>query len=426
MNPAKLSIDLQFDVCMRCHLQGNAVLNSDKSFFDFKPGMKLSDVMNVFVPLYEGNGNSHIMASHAERLKQSRCYIETANKNHVNHQPSELRPGKNALTCITCHNPHVSVRQTNDDHFNAVCKNCHHTENSLCTEKLAVRSKSNDNCISCHMTFSGTSDIPHVSIHDHKISIPSKDNTAHEHKVFKGIYCVNNPAADRKSRGRAFIAYFERYGYDTSVLDSALNCFSDAGNVSLRENINELVQIYFLKNDFAKVIELTSAMPDMLKLLNKKSYSNTHAWTAYRIGASFQAIGKIEAALPFYKRAAELAPYHLDVLNKYATALSIAGNVKEAQKIYEFILKEYPKHVSALTNLGFIFLSEKNDPQQALAYYNKALALNPDYEPALMNMAGLMHYMNRNKEAIEFVKRILKISPNNEGARQLLNQLKST
>ncbi|HNB34012.1 MAG TPA: tetratricopeptide repeat protein [Bacteroidia bacterium] len=426
VNPAKLSIDLQFDVCMRCHLQGNAVLNSDKSFFDFKPGMKLSDVMNVFVPLYEGNGNAHIMASHAERLKQSRCYIETANKNHVNHQPSELRPGKNALTCITCHNPHVSVRQTNDDHFNAVCKNCHHTENSLCTEKLAVRSKSNDNCISCHMTFSGTSDIPHVSIHDHKISIPSKDNTEHEHKVFKGIYCVNNPSADRKSRGRAFIAYFERYGYDTSVLDSALNCFSDAGNVSLRENINELVQIYFLKNDFAKVIELTSAMPDMLKLLNKKSYSNTHAWTAYRIGASFQAIGKIEAALPFYKRAAELAPYHLDVLNKYATALSIAGNVKEAQKIYEFILKEYPKHVSALTNLGFIFLSEKNDPQQALAYYNKALALNPDYEPALMNMAGLMHYMNRNKEAIEFVKRILKISPNNEGARQLLNQLKST
>lgn len=32
VNPAKLSIDLQFDVCMRCHLQGNAVLNNNKSF----------------------------------------------------------------------------------------------------------------------------------------------------------------------------------------------------------------------------------------------------------------------------------------------------------------------------------------------------------------------------------------------------------
>lgn len=167
-------------------------------------------------------------------------------------------------------------------------------------------------------------------------------------------------------------------------------------------------------------------MPDMLKMLNKKSYSNTHAWTAYRIGASFQAIGNIKAALPYYQRAAVLAPYHLDILNKYATALSIAGNAKEAQKIYEFILKEYPKHVSALTNLGFIFLSEKNDPQQALTYYNRALALNPDYEPALMNMAGLMHFMNRNEDAVKFVQRILKINPRNEGARQLLNQLKST
>ena len=426
VNPAKLSIDLQFDVCMRCHLQGNAVLNNNKSFFDFKPGMKLSDVMNVFVPVYEGNGNAHIMASHAERLKQSRCYIETATGSHANHQSAELRPGKNALTCITCHNPHVSVRQTDDNHFNAVCKNCHHTENSLCTEKLTVRAKSKDNCISCHMTFSGTSDIPHVSIHDHKISIPSKGVMTNESKVFKGIYCVNNPAADKQSRGRAFIAYFERYGYDSSVLDSALNCFSDAGNVSLKENFNELVQIYFLKNDFSKVVSLTSAMPDVLKLLNNKSYSNTHAWTAYRIGASFQAMGDIKAALAFYNRAAELAPYHLDILNKYATALSISGNVKEAQKIYEFILKEYPKHVSALTNLGFIFLSEKNDPQQALTYYSSALALNPDYEPALMNMAGLMHFLNRNEEAIKFVQRILKINPKSKEAMQLLNRLKST
>ena len=26
VNPAKLSIDEQFDVCQRCHLQGNAIL----------------------------------------------------------------------------------------------------------------------------------------------------------------------------------------------------------------------------------------------------------------------------------------------------------------------------------------------------------------------------------------------------------------
>ena len=36
VNPGKLPIDLQFDVCQRCHLQGNAVLKDEKSFFDFQ------------------------------------------------------------------------------------------------------------------------------------------------------------------------------------------------------------------------------------------------------------------------------------------------------------------------------------------------------------------------------------------------------
>ncbi|MBK7964483.1 MAG: hypothetical protein IPK10_03695 [Bacteroidetes bacterium] len=74
VNPSKLPIDLQFDLCQRCHIQGNVVLNEGKSFFDFKPGMKLSEVMNVFMPVYKDNEEQHIMASHAERLKLSKCF----------------------------------------------------------------------------------------------------------------------------------------------------------------------------------------------------------------------------------------------------------------------------------------------------------------------------------------------------------------
>jgi hypothetical protein len=53
VNPKKLPYDLQVDVCQRCHLQGNAVLKEGKTFFDFKPGQRLSDFMNVFLPRYE-------------------------------------------------------------------------------------------------------------------------------------------------------------------------------------------------------------------------------------------------------------------------------------------------------------------------------------------------------------------------------------
>ncbi|MBK7667021.1 MAG: hypothetical protein IPJ32_06480 [Sphingobacteriaceae bacterium] len=77
VNPAKLSIDRQFDICQRCHLQGNAVLKEGKSFFDFKPGMKLNDFMTVFLPKYENADDEFIMASHADRLKQSKCFIKS-------------------------------------------------------------------------------------------------------------------------------------------------------------------------------------------------------------------------------------------------------------------------------------------------------------------------------------------------------------
>ena len=61
VNPGKLPIDKQFQLCMRCHLQGNAVLADGKSFYDFKPGMDLKDVMTVFTARYEDD-ESFIMA----------------------------------------------------------------------------------------------------------------------------------------------------------------------------------------------------------------------------------------------------------------------------------------------------------------------------------------------------------------------------
>ena len=40
-----------------------------------------------------------------------------------------------------------------------------------------------------------------------------------------------------------------------------------------------------------------------------------------------------------------------------ASAYSTLGKWKEAQKIFEFIVSEDPKHVSALNNLGYVYFS---------------------------------------------------------------------
>jgi predicted CXXCH cytochrome family protein len=138
VNPAKLPIQAQFDICQRCHLQGNAVLKEGKSFFDFRPGQKLSDYISVFLPKYENADEEFIMASHADRLKQSACYIKSFQKAE---QKNLLRPYKDALTCITCHNPHVSVRETNTRNYNQACLNCH-SSSTLTEIQINVLKKS--------------------------------------------------------------------------------------------------------------------------------------------------------------------------------------------------------------------------------------------------------------------------------------------
>lgn len=53
------------------------VLKPDKSFYDYRPGMALTKVMDIFMPVFEGGTDDLIMASHVERMMDSRCYIES-------------------------------------------------------------------------------------------------------------------------------------------------------------------------------------------------------------------------------------------------------------------------------------------------------------------------------------------------------------
>lgn len=427
VNPSKLPIDKQFDVCQRCHIQGNAVLNDNKSFFDFKPGMHLSEVMNVFMPVYKGRENEHIMASHAERLKMSRCFTATMEEVEKNKSGTDLKPYKNALTCITCHNPHVSVKVADKNHFNTACNNCHNQQkNNLCTEKESVLKANDFNCVKCHMNFSSATDIPHVKVHDHFICKPIDENKIDGIKKLVAIAAINNPSPPSKAIGDAYIAYVEKFGFDYSLLDSALKYLPQTDVKDLNKNFKSLIQLYFLRKDYRAVITTAEKINDLDKALNTKSYSNTDAWACYRIAQSYEKLNDLNNAVLFYRKATMLAPFQLDFLNKYATALSVTGKNKDAKQVYERVLLENPKNQTALCNLGFLYLSVENNPSKAMELYNMALALNPDYEQALLNKAGLLLYLNNTSEAKKLLQQILKINRDNKQAKEILQQLQQS
>ncbi len=427
VNPAKLSIDRQFDLCQRCHLQGNAVLKEGKSFYDFKPGQKLSDFISVFLPKYKNADDEFIMASHADRLKQSACFIKSYEKIQ---NKNSLKPYKEAMTCITCHNPHVSVKETNTNVFNDACNNCHQSSKVSSEQLLALQAthrqlKNWNNCVSCHMPLSGSIDIPHVSVHDHYIRKPVSKAEQNKIKTFVGLYSINEKNPSALTKAQAYINQYDKFDQNNPYLDSAAALLKDKTANDLFTNLRALIQLNFIKQDFQKIIAYVNQAGEQKCyniLFTKQSYDNTDAWTCYRIAEAYFYTNNAPGSVKWFKQAVNLAPYNLSFRNKLGTTLAALNNFNDAIEQFDFVLKENPKNVSALTNLGFIRLSQ-GQQAEAFRLYTFAQKMDPDYEPLLLNLAGYYAFTKNKKEAINYLQIILKKNPNNQKAKMALQQI---
>jgi len=424
VNPAKLSIEAQFDVCQRCHLQGNTILKEGKSFLDFKPGQKLSDYMTVFLPKYSHADKDFIMASHADRLKQSACFIKSAEKI----QQKSLKPYQNAMTCITCHNPHVSVKETNKEVFNQACLNCHgktaEAKNVLVTTHQKNKILKTGDCVSCHMPISGSTDIPHVSVHDHYIRKPISEKEKNQIKTFLGLYAVNEKNPDAITKAKAYINQYEKFEAKTFYLDSAEKLIK---NCKSQTCLGLKIQLYFIQQNFAKVIQLLESNENNKQVENlfaRKSLDNLDAWTCYRIGESYLSLNKTENALPWLKKAVKLAPYNLEFRNKLATVYASMNQITEAEKEWNFIMKENPKLITAYTNLGYIKLNQGMSAE-AFRLFSIGVKLDPDNESLLLNLAAYYLSQNNKNMAIKNLQHILNVNPKNTKAKNALMQLKT-
>jgi len=408
VNVAKLEPQLQFEVCQRCHLQGNTVLKPGKSFFDFKPGMKLKEVMEIYLPRYSNSEDDFIMASHVDRFKQSAC-VQQSNQQ---------------FNCVSCHNPHVSVAKTKIEKFNATCQNCHRGEPTFdCTEELAVLQAKNFNCVKCHMPSSSSTDIPHVTVHDHKIKVPSQVVDTSGIKKFLELVAVNNPNPDPRSKAVAYIQQFEKFEAKPYYLDSATYFLN---KVQEQEQLlNEWIHLYFLKGDYASIQNLVEKIGEevVLETLTEQSYVNRHAWTAYRISESFVENSNYSRGLKFIKRAVELMPYDPDVRFKLASAYQNNSMLTKAKEEYKKVLHQKEDHARSLNNLGFIALQEGN-ANQAEIFLKKALAAEPDYELAWLNLANAQMIQGNDSKALQALEEALRINPANQRAKRVLSILK--
>ncbi len=368
VNPRKLPRRLQLDLCQRCHLQGIALLRPGKTFYDFWPGMQLDSIMQVWLPRYADSDSRFIMASQADRLKQSACFRQSEQ-----------------LTCLSCHHPHHSVQLTPRKRFIDACRKCHKGPvTQVCSAPAQAIRQAQQDCISCHMPTSGTADIPHVRITDHLIgkatarrhlfgeSQLNKDQEFHELKLLSGN------RATPLDRARAFLALYDKYLPAPFVLDSAAH-YLEMSTTDEPYYTEVRVHLLFNRADYKALLALAQQWhPEQIE----------QAWTAYRVGEACLKEQRAMLALRWLQRACELLPLHLDFLEKLGAAQMMARQYAAAQQTFLRVLAEYADRPVSCLNLGWL-AALRGDYSEARAWYLRALALDPDYALAKENLRAL-------------------------------------
>ena len=412
VNPAKLPIDLQFDICQGCHVQGASVFKDGKTHLDFRPGVKLADVENVFWPRYADSLQQFIMASHPDRLKLSACFQQS-------HADDAYAP----LTCITCHDPHVSIETLGEDHYRQTCQSCHTPERTNeCTEDETVRAQQDDNCVACHMPVSGSQDIPHVRITDHFIRNPERaaqpllsPEEADAQKEFVRLASLIETSPSPQEVAEGYLTYYEEVTNHPGFLDSAAVYLEKARPSRSQQDLApSLVRVWFWQENFEAIVGLA-------RTLDEQAIGDP--WTLYRIGEAFVAMGRNQEAIHYYALAVSLAPEHLRFMDKLASAYSADGQFNAALAIFDDILEANPTFDEAYNNRGFT-RAVLGDLEGAEADFLAALALNPDGLSSLGNIASLYFNTDRKAEARPYARRLIELEPANIRYQQLWDLVK--
>ena len=256
VNPAKLTAERRMDVCMQCHLETTsgripAILQRfDRATFSYVPGQPFADFAITFDHASgTGHDGKFEAVSSVYRLRQSRCFLESAGK----------------LECATCHDPHKIPRGTDGvRQYSSVCVQCHTS-----THPAGITATAAD-CITCHMPRRRVDDAPHVIMTDHLIQRrPPADALAE--------FAERPP---EEYRGEV-VPYFPLADTPQNALYTAV------AQVGLGNNV-------------------ASGLPDLVRLLDELKPPEAEFYIV--LGDGLKIVGKLADAAAAYRKALQLKP----------------------------------------------------------------------------------------------------------------------
>ncbi|MEN1682250.1 MAG: tetratricopeptide repeat protein, partial [Planctomycetota bacterium] len=372
VNPADLPYERRLDVCQQCHLSApGMVLREGRGAFDFMPSEPLSSHLAVFVRP-GGSGANVDVVSHANRMRESECFLGTLDANEP-------------LECTTCHNPHEGFRNAGPAYFNETCQSCHLP--AELAEQVPAEARSDHQagapCFSCHMPKVEAADAPHSSFTDHKI------------RVVQAGEAKTPPPFDRE---HPLVPYFER-DYRNRTGQAYLGM--------------ALVVMGRQSNDQFTLAQGAATLDVAL------AEDSTLSAGFFLLGVARQALGELTQAIPAFERALRAEPGNPERLHALATVYEQAGrDARRVEALYRRALQLQPR--AALFRIDYArFLHRQGRLDAARGELVEALAERPSLDAGVLRLGLLELDAGRDADARLAFQEALRLEPGH--ARTLRN-----
>ncbi|HJQ40154.1 MAG TPA: tetratricopeptide repeat protein, partial [Thermoanaerobaculia bacterium] len=275
--------------------------------------------------------------------------IDTKDRFEINHHPYRLeqsrcfRESNAKLTCLTCHDPH---RRKTLAEYRAACLSCHQKAH-----------RASEDCIACHMPQRRTQDVVHAVMTDHLIQRkPSGD-----------------PLAPLEETEPQFSRTEFLYGVKDPLL--LLLPLMRAHGWANANEVNQLQQLLAQ----AKPKEIEPYFDLAAGLLRQKRYAD---------------LEKVVQPIDH--------PLALEWLGIARTGQT--GDRSHAIRLIEESLKRDPARAEGEFNLG-LFLFGAGRVNDAIAHYQRALALRPNFAAAWLRLAEAQRKLGDDAAAAESDRR---------------------
>src|SRR4051812_7834224 len=318
VNPVRLPLDRRLDTCEQCHVHtAVTVPREGKTDFSYIPSQPLHEQY----AFYKVAGSIDIV-SHADRLRQSACFIGSR---------TSARP----LECATCHDPHSPAPTARTR--NQPCQQCHTVP--VLAQRLARSPARADHtpasdCVSCHMPRVAVRAAVHGAFTDHWIRVTSRgtsqpttarygdgsiepyydrDKTGDEAAIYQGMGEV--VFATLANSGRALTSA-------ATDLANALVADSTRGDANFLLGVasEQLGNTDDAIHALERSLRADSARPDRLRALAQ----------------SYERAGRPSTEIePLYRRALALQPALAWIRADYADYLQGQGRMEEATRAYQ-------------------------------------------------------------------------------------------